>query len=155
MAHPAVKLPAVAQRELESCCLAGMSARATRLRLGACGFWLAERTLARRMAEWREEHARREQRSFDLQEIGRGLARFNSEIGGALSVCDAALPDWRAKHLEMLTQGFQDFLSVPTQDGFNGVVTGCFTFLVYSGIANPRGSSEFALKSDTAKEGTR
>jgi hypothetical protein len=110
------------------------------------------------MAQWKTERARREERAFELQEIGRGLAMLNAEIGGAITVCNAALPDWRPRHLELLKEGFQDFVSAPTQSGFNALVTGCFTFLVYSGVARTRAyssgnSNEFAMKSETAKEG--
>jgi hypothetical protein len=86
-------LPAIAQREMESCCKAGLSAEATRARLGElCGFWMASRTLAKRMHEWRKKNARREERLFELREIGKGMALVNSGIGVANEICGAVIP---------------------------------------------------------------
>lgn len=159
------ELPAVAQQELENCCRDGLTAAKTRLRLGRCGVWLTERTVVRRMGAWRKHQAlaavkaaQREERIFDLREIGRGMALANLGIGAPMDIVGAAIPDWNDEFMKLLKQDFCDFVTDPTPARLTAVICGSVTFLTCSTLARApklvaRGPREFAPKPNTAKEG--
>jgi hypothetical protein len=129
-----VQLPAIAMRELEDCCRAGLTAEKTKVRLGEVGVWMSVRTVARRIDQHRKETRAREERVFALREIGRGMASLNAGIGVACEIAGAAIPDWRGLHLTLLQESFRDFISKPTEAGLSAIVTGSLTYLVTASL---------------------
>ena len=120
------QLGTVAERVLQQCIAEGVSGRQARLRLHRCGVMLSERSVCRRLAEMR----RAQQRLRDLEAIGRGLASVQIGAAGAAEILRVSLPGARIKQAEMLRGLFNQFLQQPTAEGYAGIVTGMFSYLV-------------------------
>jgi hypothetical protein len=135
-AHFRSTLPPVAQRELERCCEEGLTARQTRLRLARCGVVLADRTITRRMATWRAEHAATETRTRELREIGVGIGSVHANLGAIAQVVRTTAPGWRDHHAAILREQFAQFLREPTPEGFTAITVGTYTLLISISLAD-------------------
>lgn len=123
-----IRLTAPVEHELASACLEGLSAKATQLRLVRCGVVLSERTIARRMSEWRAAQHKNEY----LRQLGIGIGSVHADIAAVTATLQTAAPEWRANHVAELRSQFDVFLQEPTPARFTTVVVQCYTLLISS-----------------------
>jgi hypothetical protein len=89
------QLSRTARRVLDASVREGKSARQTAGLLEACGLKLAERTVARRMAEVRAEN----QRSQDMESLGLGFGMAEKGLGSVAELIRRIAPGWRAEQV--------------------------------------------------------
>jgi hypothetical protein len=117
-----------AEHELASACLEGLSAKQTQLRLVRCGVVLSERTIARRMSEWR---AAQHQNEY-LHQLGIGIGSVHADIAAVTATMQTAAPEWRQHHVTELRTQFDQFLQEPTSARFTTVVVQAYALLISS-----------------------
>jgi hypothetical protein len=119
-------LSEVAQAELARCVNEGLTARQARLRLIRCGATLGERTISRRMLQYRAD----QQRHRELEAIGRGIGSVQIGATAANELLRASVPGWRQKQATAIRSIFDEFLREPAADLFAGIVVGCHALLL-------------------------
>jgi len=125
-----IHLAAPVEHELASACLEGLSAKQTQLRLERCGVVLSERTVTRRMSEWKAAQHRNQQ----LQQLGIGIGSVHADIAAITGTMQTAAPEWRQNHIAALRSSFEQFVDAPSAERFTAVVVQCYTLLISSNL---------------------
>jgi hypothetical protein len=125
-----IRLTAPVEHELASACLEGLSAKAAQLRLVRCGVVLSERTVARRMSEWRAAQHKNEY----LHQLGIGIGSVHADIAAAAATMQTAAPEWREHAITALRSSFDQFVGAPTSERFTAVVVQSYGLLISTSL---------------------
>jgi len=141
-----IPVSTLAERELGNCCAEGLSALQARLRLVQCGVVLSERTISRRMQDWRVKQAQLRQaeaagqrRLLEMEAIGRGLASVRLDAAGVVETLTVAAPEFRRKQADTLRDLLRQFLECPTAELLCGLSVDLYAFLVGAALAESLG----------------
>jgi hypothetical protein len=126
MTRKAPRLSRAAKAELAQCAADGLTAPQTRRRLTLRGVQMADRTVARYLANARDE----QRRICDLEAIGRGLGSVHVGAAGATEILRQNLPEWRRKQANILRELLDQFLQNPSAKVFCSLSVGLHALLL-------------------------